>query len=150
MTVIVAGKDRTAELAADLRNRVAVLARGDDHHRPAELPPGVDALSLAAARTEGEYLTRLAGLLRHRDAVDTREFRSPRRPGVPGWLKRQVRVVIWKAMQFPRERMAFRQNLINTQLTSAIVYETRQRQREIDDLQCRLAELERRLETRAP
>jgi hypothetical protein len=150
MNITVAGSNRTQDVGADLRARAAAMGTGDDHHRPAQLPDSISALTLAQARSEGDYLVRLNSLIRLREAIDTHEFRLPRRPGLTGWIKAKTRATIWKVMQFHRERMAFRQNLINTQLTSALVYETQQRQREIESLRGRLADLEKRLERRAP
>lgn len=142
MKIIIAGRDRTEELGGELRRRALQMEAGDDEHRSARLPPVVGALSLAEARSEGEYVARLSQLLRHRDSVSTRNFHIPRRPGLAGWCKDCFRQTMWRLLRYQRDRMAFRQDLINTQLSSAQTYETMQRQKEIAALRRRLDKLE--------
>ena len=142
MNIKIAGCDRTQDLGPELRSRAVAMGQGDDHHRPAEVPPGIAALSLAQARNEAEFVARLVQLLRHRDAVDASKFHNPRRPGLLNLCKDRLRTFLWQLLRYQRDRVVFRQNLINTQLTSALALESMQRQQVIEDLQKRVAELE--------
>ena len=82
-------------------------------------------------------------LLRYRDGVDTLPFHIPGRPGLCGRLIVQVKKGLWKILRYQHDRIAFRQNLINTMLASALEFEIAQRRKETDDLMRRVAELEK-------
>lgn len=142
MNIIVAGQDRSRELGQDLRREAEALARADTSRRPAEIPPGIAALNLRNAKSESAYLDELMRLLRYRDGVSPLPYRIPVAPGLRGRLLGRVKEFFWKLLRYQHARMAFRQNLINTQLTSALEFELTARQKEVADLQKRVAALE--------
>jgi hypothetical protein len=119
------------------------MARGDVLCQPARLPEEISALALSRTKSAEDYLGELTRLLRYREGVDTRSFHIPVRPGPCGRMIGRVKQGLWKLLRYQHERMAFRQNLINAQLTSALEFEIVQRRQETDDLKRRLAELEK-------
>jgi len=143
MKLIIAGRDRTAELGAELRRQVEIMALGDTSHQPARIPAGISVLTLREAASDADYLNELVRLLRYRDGVDTLPFHIPGRPGLGGRLMGRIKQALWKMFRYQHDRIAFRQNLINTQLTSALEFELMARQKETADLQRRVAALEK-------
>lgn len=143
MKLSIAGHDRTQDLGPELRQQAAIMARGDDRHQPARIAAHISALALARAQSDTEYLDHLIRLIRYRDAVDTLDFDIPRKPGLAGLCMTRLKAFLWKLLRYQHDRIAFRQNLINTQLTSALEFEFTQRQKETDDLKRRVAELEK-------
>ncbi|MBI2440359.1 MAG: hypothetical protein HYV35_03200, partial [Lentisphaerae bacterium] len=137
MKIIVAGQDRTGELLPELRERSAAFARAAEHRKPKLLPSDISARALAEAKSEAAYLNELIRLLRLREGVDTLPFSIPSRPGLRGWVMVQVKRALWRLLRYQHDRIAFRQNLINTMLTSALEFEVRQRQKEVAELQRR-------------
>ncbi len=144
MKISVAGRDRTQDLGPDLRRQAENMARGDTSRQPAKLPDSISALALRKATSDADYLNELIRLLRWRDGVDTLPFHIPCRPGLCGRLAVRIKEVFWKLLRYQHDRIAFRQNLINTQLTSALEFEIVQRQKEADELKQRVAELEKK------
>jgi hypothetical protein len=137
MKITVAGQDRTAELgprvdAAAARARSAPLMI----HPQREL----SARSLLDAATEEEYLDRFVALVRRKHHADTFRIDVPRRRGAAGAALARVRLFLWKLLRYQHDRMAFQQNLINSQLAAALEFE----RDEVRKLRSRVAELERR------
>ena len=143
MKLIVAGHDRTQDLGPALRQQAAMMARGDDRHQPARIAANISALALRGAASDAGYLDELIRLLRYRDGVDTLPFHIPGRPGLCGRLLVRVKQGLWKLLRYQHDRIAFRQNLINTLLASALEFELAQRQKEMAGLKRRVAELEK-------
>jgi len=143
MKLNVAGQDRTQTLGPALRQQAEIMARGDDHHQPARIAADISALALARAKSDADYLAHLIRLIRHRDAVDTLAFDIPRKPGLAGRCMQRLKALLWKLLRYQHDRITFRQNLINTQLTSALEFEVAQRQKEMADLKRRVAKLEK-------
>ena len=143
MKLSVAGQDRTHDLGRELRRQAEVMARGATSRKLAPFPPEISARALARAQSEAEYLDQLIGLIRCRNAVDTLDFSIPRKPGVAGLFMARLKALLWKLLRYQHDQIAFRQNLINTQLTSALEFEFTQRQKETADLKRRVAELEK-------
>lgn len=144
MKLSVAGQDRTQDLGQALRRQAGVMESGPAGRKMARLPPEISALALAQAKSDDEYMDHLVRLIRYRDAVDTSDFDIPRMPGVMGLCLARLKAFLWKLLRYQHDRVAFRQNLINTQLTSALEFEFVQRRKEIADLKRRVAELEKR------
>lgn len=136
MRIIVAGKDRSAELGPALAEEAD---RRSQDPRCLFLDWSVNALSLADARDEGDYLHRLTRLVRAKNHVDTRIFDIPRRPGRLGSALAGFKRLLWKVLRYQHDRVTFRQNLINSNLTALLEFQ----QGEIKRLAARLAELER-------
>lgn len=143
MKLSIAGQDRTKDLGAALRQQAGIIARGDTSCQPARLPAEISALALARAKSDADYMDRFIRLIRCRDAVDTLPFHIPRKPGFAGRCMASFKAFLWKLLRYQHDRIAFRQNLINTQLTSALEFEFTQRQKETEDLKRRVAELEK-------
>ncbi|MBU4198692.1 MAG: hypothetical protein KKG09_05580 [Verrucomicrobia bacterium] len=143
MKIFVANKDRTDDLGADIRAAAQVLMRGGEREVPAKIPPEISALSLALAKSDAEYLDNLIRLIRYRDAVDTLDFIIPRKAGLAGLIMSRIKAFLWQLLRYQHDRITFRQNLINTQLTGALAFEVAARQKEITELKRRVAELEK-------
>jgi hypothetical protein len=143
MKLSIAGQDKTNDLGQALRQQAEAMERGPDSRKLAPLPPEISALALARAQSEAEYMDHLIRLIRYRDAVDTLDFDIPRKPGLAGLIMTQFKAFLWKLLRYQHDRIVFRQNLINTQLTSALEFEFTQRQKETADLKRRVAELEK-------
>ncbi|MDD5679075.1 MAG: hypothetical protein PHW60_13970 [Kiritimatiellae bacterium] len=143
MKLSVAGQDRTYDLGRDLHRQAEAMERTAASRKLAPFPPEISALALARAPSEAEYLDRLIGLIGCRDAIDTLDFAIPRKPGVAGLFMARLKAFLWKLLRYQHDRIAFRQNLINTQLTSALAFEIAQRRKETVDLKRRVAELEK-------
>jgi hypothetical protein len=140
MKLSIAGQDRTHDLGRELRRQATVMERNNSNGpKPALVAPDIMPL----AQSEAEYLDRLIGLIRCRNAVDTLDFTIPRKPGVVGLLMTKLRAFLWKLLRYQHDRIAFQQNLINAHLTSALEFEVTQRQKETADLKWRMAELEK-------
>lgn len=154
MKISVAGQDRTQDIAPLLRSQAAALESAPERRRPLLLPPEISALALSRAKSEAEYLSELIRLLRFREGVDTLPFSIPCRPGLRGWLMTQFKRALWRLLRYQHDRIAFRQNLINTMLSGALEFEVRQRQKElavhasgVASLQQRVVELEKQVGT---
>lgn len=150
MKIFVANKDRTDDLGAAIRASAQVRMRGREREMPAQLPPEISALALAQAKSDAEYLDHLIRLISYRDAVDTLDFNIPRKSGLAGLIIARIKAFLWNFLRYQHDRIAFRQNLINTQLTGAMTFEVAARQKEIAELNQRLKRLELRLGPDAP
>ena len=142
MKISVAGQDRTHDLGRELRRQAAVMERGEANHKPKP-----DALAapdiMPLAQSEAEYLDQLIGLIRCRNAVDTLDFAIPRKPGLFGLFITRLKALLWKLLRYQHDRIAFQQNLVNIQLTSALEFAIAQHRKETADLKRRVAELEK-------
>jgi hypothetical protein len=136
MKIIIASKDRTAELAPGLKTG-ADARMADTCHEP--LPWSLNALSLAEAKTETEFLERWADLSRRKSNMDLR-LNTPRPPGFAGRMIWFARGFLWRLLRYQHERVAFRQNLINSQTAATLEFQYD----EIRRLRARLDELEKR------
>lgn len=144
MKILVANKDRTDDLGADIRQSAQVRMRGGERQVPAQISADISALSLARPKSETDYLNNLIRLIRYRDAVDTHDFAIPRNPGLIGMLLIRLKSFLWKLLRYQHNRIAFRQNLINGLCTSAVEFEITCRQKAVADLDQRLQRLESR------
>jgi hypothetical protein len=143
MKLSVAGQDRTHDLGRELRLQAEAMERGESNHKPKPALVAPDIIPLARAQSEAEYLDQLIGLIRSRNAVETLDFAIPRKPGVVGLFMTRLKALLWKLLRYQHDRIAFQQNLINTQLTSVLEFEFTPRQKETADLKRRVAELEK-------
>jgi len=143
MKISIAGQDRTRDLGQALHQQAEAMTHGAASRKLSPLPPEINALALTQAKSDAEYMDHLIRLIRYRDAVGPLDFDIPRKPGLAGLILTRLKAFLWKLLRYQHERIAFRQNLINTQLTSALEFEFTQRQKETADLKRRLAELEK-------
>ena len=140
MKIIISGRDRTQELGPAIKAEAA--ARVSDPQLP-PLPEDIRATKLVEARDEAAFDEAYLRLVRIRSHVDTRKYVIPHRPGVVGHIQVLVRKFLWRLLRYQHDRFAFRQNLINSQLVSALEFE----RDETRSLAKRVAELERRSRT---
>lgn len=120
MKIIVANRDRTAELGPSLKVDAEQRARDP---RCLFLDWSVNALSLSDATSEVDYLDRFIRLTRYKNHVDTRIFDIPRSAGLKGRIMTVVKQVLWKVLRYQHDRMAFRQNLVNSNLIAAVEFQ---------------------------
>ncbi len=139
MKIIVANKDRTSDLGAEIQQSARARRRG---RAPEIISREISALNLLKAGSEHDYMRELIRLLRYRDAFDTLDFDIPRKPGLIGLVSARLKMFLWKFMRFQSDRIAFRQNLINGMFTSALEFEMTIREQEIAELKRRTAVLE--------
>jgi hypothetical protein len=140
MFISVANRDRTADLGPSIR--AAAQAMGRRAHAPKPLEDIFTALSLREAKSDAEYLDRLVHLLWHKTGVATVGYYVPRRPGPLGWFTAQARALFWKLLRYQHDRVAYQQNMINTQFTVALEFMHDQFRQELATLRQRVAELE--------
>ena len=145
MKLIVAGQDCALSLGAEIRQRAAELKKRQGRAAPSQISPEIGALALCQARSDAEYLSHFVRLLRYRDAYDTYNFDIPRRAGFFGAVMAGFKKILWKLLRYQHDRIAFRQNLINSLFTNAIEFEIAERQRKDQELDVRLENLEARL-----
>ena len=142
--VTIAGTDRTDELRRSFSPELQRMAATG---RFLSLPAEVNALRLCDARDARDMARTFVSLLRHRNHVDTRAFEIPRRPGLRGATMRLLKGGLWRLLRYQHDRIAFRQNLINSHVTSALEFQHEIFDRDIRRLQERVQALERALES---
>lgn len=133
------GEDVWPGLAADLAGLAASLRDDPDLVR---LPPVLRAASLAEAGSESEYLDRSIALLRRKAHIDTLTYPIPHRPTFAGRIQLRVRRFLWKLLRYQHDRMAFRQNLVNSQVVAQLEFQREAMKRELEELRARVARLE--------
>lgn len=123
MKIEIAGQDRTAEWKPALDTETARMAeRGECVF----FPPEISALRLRGAKNEAEYLDALTDLVRRRHHIDTLGFRVPRRAGAAGAVMGKIRSFLWKLLRYQHDRMAYRQNLVNSHLMALLEMQGRE------------------------
>ena len=140
MRLIIAGNDRSQDLGRQIQEAAEARARKRTLHL---MFPEHSALSLRDARTESEYQTRFITLLGARHGVNT-SFPMPRRPGLPGILLARIRDFAWRLVHNRIIRIVHDQNVFNELLTIAAELENLALRKEIQALNRRLDELEKR------
>lgn len=138
MKIIISGQDRTAELEPDIREQAA---RCRAHPESVHLPKELSALSLWGARDEDDFTGRYVRLAQIKQHTDTLRFHIPRKPGPLGAAMAAFRRFLWKLLRYQHDRMAFRQNIINTQFATSLELQ----QDETEALRARIVALEQRL-----
>jgi len=140
MELIVAGKDRSVDIGAELTRRAA-------RHQGALSPwsPRDSALALKESSDPIDYLDRTIRLMRLRGAVSTESFPIPSRPEAMGTMLRKVKAVLWKLLRYQHDRMAFQQNVINELIIGSIEFQQAVTKQAIGDLERRVAQLEAEL-----
>lgn len=119
MNITVAGRDRTADLGAAI---TAAAVEREKDPRCAFLPQRESALSLGGTGNVGEYLDCMVRLIRAKNHVLTLDFDLPRRRGLIGAIQAWFRRLAWRLLRYQHDRITFRQNLINSQLVSALEF----------------------------
>ncbi|MBN1674714.1 MAG: hypothetical protein JXR37_26960 [Kiritimatiellae bacterium] len=142
MKLVIAGKDRSADLGPELAAAAAQRAAPElaDRLRRHEA-----VLGLRSAPSQAAYLETLIDLLRVRHHADTGPFAIPTRPGLAGRVQASVKRFLWKLLRYQHDRMVFQQNAVNTGLTYALELQHELHQRELAALTQRVEEVEGRL-----
>ena len=119
------------------------MRQGSTSRQPAHIPSDIKALNLRQSTSEAQYLNEFLRLIRYREGLSTLPYQVPSRKGLVGHLLRWLKKLLWRLLNYQHARIAFRQNLINNQLTSALWMESLARQNEISALKQRIAALEK-------
>lgn len=136
MKIIIASKDRTAELGPALKAGAdASIASGIQRRHPEMLT----ALTLRDAKNEQDFLERWSELIRRRSHLDTMQTDFGHKPGAAGALALRIREFLWKIFRYQHNQLARQQTLINTQLVAALEFQ----KDEIAKLRARIDELEK-------
>lgn len=133
-TVIIAGKDCSADLGARIQKRVA------SRQGPtllAESHPEASALSLRDLPNQNEFLDRYLELMRTRFAIRLQP--PPARGPKPLQV---VQKVFRKIFSFQHAQIAAEQSQINEVLIMGMRFEREQQEQRIADLEARLQKLE--------
>jgi hypothetical protein len=140
MKITVAGQDRTELLGGEIAGQAARF-RADPRLQP--LPPGLDSVALRELESPAAFDLKFLELMRHKAHVDTLPFEIPRKPGLAGGIMGAMRKALWKLLRYQHDRMAARQNTINSWLISALEHGRAETQAELAQLRERLDRLER-------
>lgn len=135
MKIIIASRDRTADLGPDLKAGADARLARQPHPRPDR-----DALSLRDAGNEREFLERWTELVRRRSHADTLKVAIARKPGALGALAHAARLLLWKVLRYQHNGVVTLQNRINAQAAAALEFQLDELRR----LRARVDELERR------
>ena len=140
MRLTIAGKDRTADLGAELSRRSARL-----HGALSPWLPQHSALSLRDSRDSSDYFDRFCRLVRLRHEVNTGIFHIPVKPGWLGKHVRQVKTLLWKALRYQHDRITFQQNIINELVVSGVDFQNSAVMRKMAGLERKVEQLESEL-----
>ncbi len=121
MKIIVAGKDRTHDLGAVVREQAHATVIANQGRVP--VPSGISAEHLLQNRNEREFLEDYARLMRYRDGIDTHPFYIPRRPGPIGLVMAGVKKGMHKILRYLFDRVALRQNIITNMIINQTEFE---------------------------
>ena len=142
MKILIAGEDAASSLGAEIRQKAEDLRRRTGRNAPSKISPEIGALALHKARSDEEYFVHYMRLLRYRDAYDTYDFDIPRRAGFVGAIMAGFKKILWKLLRYQHDRIAFRQNLINSLFTNAMEFEMAERRRNDQEIRLRLERIE--------
>lgn len=137
MYLSIGGKDRSADVGAELTARAARRPQS-----PARWSSADSALSLKRALNREDFIARYVGLLKLRYALSTEPFPAPARPGFAGALMRRIKGVLWKLLRYQHDHMAAQQNSLNELVINALEFQRHSFQARIEGLEQRLRELE--------
>lgn len=126
-------------------NRISNFFREFDKKKIDFLPQSIDSSQLINSNSEKEFLETYLKLIRIREHIDSLFFDIPTSNTFIGRLARYVKMFAWFFLRFIVDRIAFRQNLINSNLGYAIEFEHQLLLKELEDLKMRISELEKKL-----
>ena len=136
MKIIIGNKDRTTEFGPVLKAGADARMADKEHE---QLPWSLHALSLRDAKNEPEFLDRWAELSRKKSNVALR-LNMPKPPGLASQLIWYARGFLWRLLRYQHDRIAFRQNLVNSQVSATLEFQ----HDEIRRLRARIDEIENR------
>ena len=117
MKLIVAGRDRSADLGARVEAEAGALPATA---APRIFAPSHTALRLRNCADEREFLAAYLRLLRHHLGLEPAGLPVPRPPGPAGALLAAVRRGLWRILGYQQERLAARQTAVNELLAGAV------------------------------
>ena len=150
MKIIIANHDRIAEFGPELEALAQTCQALPTKRKPAKLPPETSSLALAGAQNEAEFLDQYMRIMRQHDGVDALPFHIPRKAGLFGAFLGRIRTFLWKFQRYQFDRIAFRQNLVNSVFTDTFEFQREEYRRQIATLRKRLAALEARIASTTP
>lgn len=139
MTIIFAGEDRSAQLLPHLRETAGTLR---------QLPPrpvALDALSLATAKDEEDFLAKYFVQMRSKHQIATADCLLPRRRGLLGWCASLWQRFFWRLCRYQHDAMARQQNNVNTLLAHAVDFSHESLKREMAELRAELEKLKQNI-----
>ena len=116
MTILVAGRDRSADIGAEIRRAAARLSEP----RPVLCGTEDSALLLRKARSPHEYLAILCRLLRARHGIYTGANALPMRNGKPGLVRGFMMRIALRFLAYEHQWLAYQQGLINELVINAL------------------------------
>lgn len=140
MKITVGGENRTDIVGGMVEKGVERIRRHPD--APDFVDEYYSALSLRDAEDTQDYLRRLVDLIRRRSEVSTIPARVPHGQGLVTTIKAGIRWFMWRVLRYQHDRMAFQQNVINTQMTSALEFLMEEQSKELAELRRRLDAIE--------
>lgn len=144
MKLLVAGKDRSADVGSGFPSRIAEMAAHPDvpyRLGPDRLP--ASALWLASSSSEREYMDRLIAISRTGVGIGALDFYIPRKPGPAGSMMAAIKRALWKLLKYQHDEFSFHQTAVNVQLVSLVEFMREEHRREVGLLEGRIAELEK-------
>lgn len=136
MKILVGGEDRTDVVGEMVTKGVGRLHRHPD--APEFVHPDYSALTLRDAEDTSAYLHRLIDLIRKRSELSTIPARVSHGQGIVTTIKASIRWLMWRVLRYQHDRMAFQQNIVNTQMTSALEFLLEEQSRELSELRARI------------
>ncbi len=135
----IAGQEASDELRAEFhRKQEAMRASGLFYFGPRE----ASALRMASAGDDSEWLALWMQILPQRAGIALDGFTIAAQPGFRGRVLQRVRSLLWRVFRYQHERVAYRQNLVNAHMVTAIRFHYLQMVNECAELRGRIEQLE--------
>jgi hypothetical protein len=100
---------------------------------------------LLKAESEEEFLSLYLKMVKIREHIDALPFYIPYKKSISGSFIQKVKFLCWQFLRFMVDRIAFRQNLINSYLSSSIEFEHKLMLNEIEKLNQKITQLEEKM-----
>ena len=140
-------RERGLPLTVQRRDVFKAVLERDDHPSADQIYECVkDRIAGLSRTTVYRVLDRLVEFVRSRSSLHTDDFYIPRRPGAAGHLLAWARQKLWRLLRYQHDRMAFQQNLVNSQVTLALEFMRSEYRRQSAELSARLEQVEQALE----
>lgn len=143
MRLVVAGKDRSADLGRQIADRA------EQREKTASiglLSPLHSALCLKNEVTTHGYLNQFMRLLKMRHGVSTAPFPVPARAGLSGGIMAAFKRILWRLLRYQHDRVTFQQNLINELLINALEMQKKMMEDRTEEVMKRLETVEAAVE----
>lgn len=141
MTILVAGRDRSADISAEIQRAAARLPEP----RPVLCGAGDSALSLSKARTPHEYHAILCRLLRVRHGIYTGNGALALRGRNKGLFRGLLGRLAMRVLAYEHEWIAYQQGLVNELVINALDLERAAMESHRLEMDNKLLELEEKV-----